>query len=180
VVSRLLAYKRVDLAVQAATRLGLPLDVIGAGPERGALERTAGPTVQFHGWQPDPVVREAMRSCAALLVSGAEDFGLTVVEAQASGRPPIALAAGGALETVQDGITGFLFAGQTVDSIARAMAVALECELSPAALRASAERFDLPLFAERLRSLIDDEAERKARQAAAPLAAAAAGGPEAA
>lgn len=170
VVSRLLPYKRIDLAVEAATCLGVPLDVIGSGPDEARLKRMAGPTVRFLGWQPDEAVREAMATCSALILPGAEDFGLTAVEVQASGRPPIAYAGGGALETVSEGETGFFFRQQTADSLARAMVLAQERELSSEALRSSAERFDLRLFGERLARLIESERERKARAGSGELA----------
>ncbi|MBA2475127.1 MAG: glycosyltransferase, partial [Actinobacteria bacterium] len=94
VVSRLLPYKRIGLAVEAATRASLPLDVIGDGPARPKLEQAAGPTVRFLGRQDDEVVRHAMARCIALVVPGSEDFGLTPVEAHASGRPVVAFASG--------------------------------------------------------------------------------------
>jgi glycosyltransferase involved in cell wall biosynthesis len=154
VVSRLLPYKRIDLAVDAATSAGLPLDVVGEGPERGRLEARAGRTVRFHGRIPDDEVRELLARCAALIQAGEEDFGLTVVEAQAAGRPPIAYAAGGALETVEDGVSGFVFAEQTVPALASAMHRAQDGELEPEALRQSARRFDVDVFVRRLESIV--------------------------
>jgi glycosyltransferase involved in cell wall biosynthesis len=142
VVSRLLAYKRIDLAVKAATLAELPLDVIGEGPERRRLERMAGPSVHFLGRRSDDFVQHALARCTALVLPGTEDFGLTPVEAQANGRPPVAFAAGGALETVRDGETGFLFSGETAESLTTAMRRALATELSPEHLRSWAERFD--------------------------------------
>jgi glycosyltransferase involved in cell wall biosynthesis len=146
VVSRLLPYKRIDLAVEAANGSGLPLDVIGDGPERRRLERLAGPTVRFLGRRPDDVVRGAMARCAAVVLPGAEDFGLTPVEAQASGRPVVAFAAGGALETVRDGETGVLFHKPDARSLAAAMQESVERAFSVDALRDSAARFDTEVF----------------------------------
>jgi glycosyltransferase involved in cell wall biosynthesis len=156
VVSRLLAYKRVDLAVEAATREELPLDVIGDGPERKRLGRTAGPTVRFLGRRDDEFVRRALARCTALLLPGAEDFGLTPVEAQASGRPPVAFAAGGALETIRDGETGFLFSEPIPDALARTLRRAEEEILPPLRLRSHAERFDAPVFEARLGAILEE------------------------
>lgn len=162
VVSRLLPYKRVDLVVEAASRLSLPLDVIGEGPERRRLEAAAGPTVRFLGRQPDARVREAMASCAALVVAGTEDFGLAPVEAQASGRPVVAFASGGALETVEDGETGYLFFEQTWEAVAEALERAGRDELAPTRLRAAAERFDVSVFEARLTGFIARAVEARA------------------
>ena len=154
VVSRLLAYKRIDLVVEAASRVGLPLDVIGDGPERERLRASAGSTVRFLGRQPDDVVRHAMATCIALILPGSEDFGLTPVEVQASGRPPVAFASGGAMETIRDGETGFHFPAQTWDAVAAAMDRARTTELPVSVLREAAERFDTAVFVESLRAFI--------------------------
>ena len=139
VVARLRPYKRLDLAIGAAARTGLPLDVIGSGPDLGRLRRQAGPTVRFLGRQSDTAVAAAMAACEALIVPGVEDFGLTMAEVQAAGRPPIAPAAGGALEIIEDGATGFLVPEPTVDAFAEAMLRARTTRLATAVLRASAE-----------------------------------------
>jgi glycosyltransferase involved in cell wall biosynthesis len=157
VVSRLLAYKRIDLAVEAAARSGLQLDVIGDGPERWRLERKAGPTVRFLGRRPDDFVRYALARCTALLLPGVEDFGLTPIEAQASGRPVVAFAAGGALETVDDGESGFLFREATAKSLGAAMLRAMNDVLSAHSLRACAERFNSQAFATSLESFVQSK-----------------------
>jgi glycosyltransferase involved in cell wall biosynthesis len=154
VVARLVASKRVDLAIEAANRFGLPLDVIGSGPELTKLRRQAGPTVRLLGRQPDAVVRDAMAGCEAVVIAGEEDFGLVTVEAQASGRPPVAFAAGGALEIVEDAVTGYLFAEQTPEALAEAMLRARDGRVDAADLVESARRFDVPLFFERLDAAI--------------------------
>ena len=140
--------KRLDLAIAAATRSGRPLDVIGDGPDEPALRRAAGPTVPFLGRAPDAVVRAAMARCTALLVPGTEDFGLTMAEVQAAGRPPVAFAGGGALEIIDDGATGFLFAEATVESLSAAMDRAAQADLDPARssrrLAASTGRSSMP------------------------------------
>ena len=121
VVSELVSYKRVDLAVRACTTLKVPLAVIGTGPMLGALRGMAGPSVQLLGWQDDDVVRDHYRRCKALLFCGEEDFGLTPVEVQAAGRPVIAYRAGGATETVLDGRTGLFFDRQDPAALAEAV-----------------------------------------------------------
>lgn len=161
VVSRLLAYKRIDLAVEAASWARLPLDVIGDGPDRSRLERLAGPSVRFLGRQPDEAVRAAMRACVALVLPGSEDFGLTPVEVQASGRPPVAFASGGALETVEDGRTGFLFQQQTPEAVAVAMLRAAASPLPVGGLRAAAERFDVAVFRDRIRRAVESAVEAR-------------------
>ena len=103
VVSRLLPYKRVDLAVEACTRLGVRLKVVGTGPELARLKAKAGPTIEFLGRAPDGQVEELLADCRAFLFPGEEDFGITPLEAMASGRPVVAFRAGGAVESVVEG-----------------------------------------------------------------------------
>ena len=155
VVSRLVPTKRVELVVEAANRFELPLDVIGKGPELGRLRKLAGPTVHVHGWLPDALVRRAMAESIAVVVAGTEDFGLVTAEAQASGRPPVAFAAGGALEIVEDGVTGFLFDAQTPEALGEAMMRARSHDLATTDLLASAARFDVPVFLAALDAAID-------------------------
>jgi glycosyltransferase involved in cell wall biosynthesis len=155
VVSRLLPYKRIDLAVDAATSAGLPLDVVGEGPDRARLEARAGKTVRFFGRVPDDEVRDLLSRCTALILPGAEDFGLTVVEAQAAGRPPIVYGAGGALESVEDGVSGFVFAEQSIPALVAAMhRAALDDRIKPDALREAALRFDVDEFTRRLEGIV--------------------------
>lgn len=156
VVSRLISYKRIDLAVAACTRLNLPLRVVGIGPDLAALKRIAGPTVQFLGRLSDEQVADELAHCKALIFPGEEDFGITPVECMASGRPVVAYGAGGALETVIDGVTGLFFSEQTVDSLAAALANIDSCTFSPEALQAYAARFDTSVFAAQLLALIAD------------------------
>ncbi len=121
VVGEHVFYKRNDLAIDACNRLGRRLIVIGAGPKLEEMQRRAGPTVEVLGWQSDEVVRDHMRRCRALLFCGQEDFGLVPVEAQAAGRPVIAYASGGALETVVEGKSGFFFRNQSPEDVADAI-----------------------------------------------------------
>jgi glycosyltransferase involved in cell wall biosynthesis len=147
VVSRLVPYKRVDLAVLACTQLGLPLVVAGDGPERARLGTMAGPTVRFAGQVDDAGLRELYRGCRALIFPGEEDFGIVPVEAQACGRPVIAYARGGVLETVIPGRTGALFDEQSVASLRMAVGEFEPGRFDSAAIRAHAQRFSPQRFA---------------------------------
>src|SRR5690606_29685459 len=109
VVSRLIAYKRIDLAVLACTLSGKRLVIVGDGPDRARLQKLAGPSVRFAGRLPDEEVERLMRGCEALLFPGAEDFGITPLEANACGKPVIAYREGGALDTVRPGVNGLFF-----------------------------------------------------------------------
>ena len=103
VVSALVPYKRIELAIDAARLAGMPLKIVGQGPDRARLEAHArGGDVQFLGFQPDEMVRDLYRGAEAVLLPGEEDFGIVPVEAQACGRPVVALSQGGARETVLD------------------------------------------------------------------------------
>jgi glycosyltransferase involved in cell wall biosynthesis len=155
VVSRLQAYKRIDLAVEACNRLGLPLLVIGTGPDEARLRRLAGPTVRFLGRVPDEDVRSAFAHCRALIFPGEEDFGLTPLEAQASGRPVIAYARGGALETVREGDTGLLFREQTVESLTETLEAFRDDDFDGLSLRRHALKFDKHAFKSKLFSVIE-------------------------
>ena len=163
ILARLQPYKRIDLAVQACTELDVPLHVVGDGPDRGRLERLAGPTVQFLGRISDAEVAEQLACCRALLWPGEEDFGLAPLEAQASGRPVIALAAGGALETVKAGETGVFFDEPTVPSLVAAIA-AFSDDFDPETLRRHALQFDRTVFVERLYALLARRYEEHQRR----------------
>jgi glycosyltransferase involved in cell wall biosynthesis len=154
VVSRLTAYKRVDLAVDAFTKLGLPLTVVGDGPERRRLEREAGPNIKFMGTVSRSQVRDYMRGCQGLIYPGKEDFGITPVEAQATGRPVVAFGAGGALESVVDGVTGVLFGAQSVEALCEAVSRCSTLKLDRAALRRQAEQFDREVFYRKLTDFV--------------------------
>jgi len=154
VVSRLIPYKRVDLAVQACTRLGLPLLVGGAGRDRERLAAMAGPTVKFLGYVPDSDLPGLFARCRAFIFPGLEDFGITPVQAQAAGRPVIAYRGGGTLDTVIDGETGVFFDEMTVDSLAAALerfeSGRRHADFDPARLRAHALTFDAAIFRRKL------------------------------
>lgn len=157
VVSRLVGYKRVDLAVRAATRLGRRLVVVGDGPERRRLEAIAGPTVEFRGRCGDAEIADLYARCRAFLFPGYEDFGITPVEAQAAGRPVIAYGRGGATETVVDGVTGVLFDEQTEEALIEAIEQLDRLAIDPMRCRANAVRFDREEFRTRLLRVIDEQ-----------------------
>ena len=155
VVSRLVPYKRVDLVVQAFNRLRLPLRIIGDGRDRARLEAMAQPNVQFLGYVSNEERRRQFSQCQALIFPGEEDFGLVPVETQASGRPVIAYAAGGALDTVVDGKTGLFFLEQKVEAICEAIERFNAMAFSAEQIAAHAATFDTRIFKEKLASLVD-------------------------
>ena len=155
VVSALVPYKRVDVAVAACVLAGVPLKVVGQGPDASALARLGGPGVEFLGALPDNNVREMYRRAAMVLLPGEEDFGLVPVEAQACGTPVVALGRGGATETVVNGGTGVL-TGEGVDAFAAGIRRVLDEPPSPAACRAQAERFSTERFVQQLLDAVMD------------------------
>jgi glycosyltransferase involved in cell wall biosynthesis len=146
VVSRLSAYKAIDRAVVACSRSGRRLIVVGEGPDRERLEGLAGSTVSFTGWASDAEVQRLMERSKALIFPAEEDFGIAPVEAQACGKPVIAYARGGALETVVEGETGCFFQDRTADSLLAALERAERITWNPALIRQNAERFSEERF----------------------------------
>lgn len=163
VLSRLVPYKRIDLAVQACTRMNKELIVIGDGPDRGRLEAMAGKTIRFLGRQPDAVVNHYASRCRALLFPGEEDFGMVPLEINAAGRPVIAYRAGGALETVVEGVTGLFFHQPTSDSLANAIETFELCQWTPYRLRDHAEKYSYPIFANRILAFLAQVAPASCR-----------------
>lgn len=155
VVSRLLPYKRIDLAIEACNRLNVPLKVVGSGPELNRLRRLAGPTVEILGHIPDGEVERLFANCRAFLFPGEEDFGIAPLEAMAAGRPVIAYRAGGAVETVLEGKTGLFFNEPTVDSLVSAIREFDLLVVNPLFIRAHAEKFDIKAFQARLVALVE-------------------------
>ena len=146
IVSRLIPYKRIDLAVRAFTELGLPLRIAGSGRDRAALEAIAGPHVEFLGYVPDADLPLLLARCKAFVFPGREDFGIAPLEAQAAGRPVIAFAAGGALDSITEGQTGTFFREPTVASLMEAVSGFDAEAVDPWACRRNAERFSVPRF----------------------------------
>jgi glycosyltransferase involved in cell wall biosynthesis len=155
IVSRLVPYKRIDLVVEAFTRNGLPLRVIGGGRDERRLRRIAGGNVHFLGRLSDDETAEQMARCRALIFPGEEDFGLTPIEAQACGRPVIAYAAGGALTSVVEGSTGVFFPEQTPESLQHALTRFDGAYFDPEAIRRHAEEFDTQHYLRRISQFID-------------------------
>ena len=155
IVSALVPYKRVDLAIEACRFAKVPLRVVGAGPEAASLRRSAGPTVEFIEHCSQAELRDLYRGARACLLTGEEDFGIAPVEALACGRPVIALASGGACETVEHGVTGLLVPDSTADAFATAIRSFDDRAFDPVRLRRSTTRFSRPVFQERMRETIE-------------------------
>lgn len=155
IVSALVPYKRIEVAVDAARLAGVPLRVAGEGPELEALRARAGDApVEFLGFQPDPVIRDLYRGAVAVILPGEEDFGIVPVEAQACGRPVVALGRGGALETVEDGRTGVLVREPTPEAFAEAFKTVRRTPWDTEYLRRQAERFSRTRFVQEIGSVI--------------------------
>jgi glycosyltransferase involved in cell wall biosynthesis len=155
VLSRLLPYKRVDLVVEAFNRLGRELVIVGDGPARATLEAGSGTSVHFRGRLPDELVAQLYAQCRAVVLPGEEDFGIVPLEANAAGRPVIAFAAGGALDTVVDKSTGILFREQSVAALCEAVAVCDAMQWDGPCLRRHAERFSEASFQEKFGALVE-------------------------
>ena len=157
--SRLVPYKKVDLIVEAFTKNGLPLMVIGDGPDMKKISKLAGPNVKMLGYQPQAEMTRLMQQAKAFVFAADEDFGITPVEAQACGTPVIAYGRGGVTETVIDGETGIFFDQQTVESLNEAVNRFEEIESSfePELIRKQAEQFGIERFRRELLELVDRE-----------------------
>ena len=165
IVSELLRHKKIDTAIHAFNQLRLPLVIVGDGPDDRRLRRLAGPTIRFAGRLSDGEVGQLLRSCVALIVTAQEELGLAAVEAQASGRPVIGHAAGGAAEVVVDG-TGTLYDGSP-ESLAAAVAGFDARAVDPSACRDNARRFDRERFELGVRSVVEETRRVHAAQRAA-------------
>ena len=166
IVSALVPYKRLDVALAACRRLNAPLTVVGTGPEEARLRALAGPGVRFLGWQSDEQIRTLYRSSAATLLPGTEDFGIVPVESQACGTPVVALDDGGARETVIDGRTGVLVPEATPEAFAAGLTRVLDSTFDPAAARANALRFSRERFLATITEALNDAVREKCGAAA--------------
>jgi glycosyltransferase involved in cell wall biosynthesis len=154
VVSRLVPYKRLDIVIEAFNRLGVPLKIVGRGRQRSRLAALAGPNIEFLGPVSQDELRRLYSRCRALIWPEASDFGIAPVEVQASGRPVIAYAAGGALETVVGGKTGVFFHQQTPAALIAAVQSFETREFDPAVIRRHAEQYDIAVFLRRMSEFI--------------------------
>jgi glycosyltransferase involved in cell wall biosynthesis len=154
VVSALVPYKRLEIAVDACRLARVPLVVAGEGPERARLERRANGGVRFVGRRSDDEIRDWYRRASVVLMPGEEDFGIVPLEAQACGTPVVALARGGALETVVRGETGALVDDASAEAFADAIARTIDRGVDRGVLRAHAERFSRARFVDQMRALI--------------------------
>ena len=170
--SSLVPYKRLDLAIEAFNRLRLPLKIIGGGPERAALEKKAGPTVEFLKWLPDEAMRQVLARARALVFPGVEDFGIIPVEANACGVPVIAFGAGGVLDTVipldehsrEQQPTGLFFAEQSVAAIIAAVERFEQQQIyfkNRQAIRQAAFRFQPSVFRRKVATYVTAAARRR-------------------
>jgi len=146
VVSALVPYKRLEVAIRACAALGARLKIVGDGPERQRLARIAGPETEFLGRRGAEALRTLYQRATALIQAGEEDFGMAPVETQACGRPVVALARGGALESVEDGVTGILVSEPTPEAFAQGLARVRSQRFDPEAIRARALRFSRARF----------------------------------
>ncbi len=164
-VSRLVPYKRIDLAIHAANALGVRLEIASTGRDRERLEAIAGPTVRFLGWISDEEKREKYARCTATLFPAEDDFGIAQLEAMAAGRPVVGYGRGGSAESVRDGITGVLFGEQTVEAMMDAMRRVQTQPWDRATIIAHARRFDAAVFRTRMADFLADAWERHGRKA---------------
>jgi lipopolysaccharide/colanic/teichoic acid biosynthesis glycosyltransferase/glycosyltransferase involved in cell wall biosynthesis len=155
IVSALVPYKRLDLAVDAFNELGRSLIVVGSGPDLELLRKRARSNIEFRGFVPKDELRMLYRKCRALVIPGQEDFGLASLEAQACGRPAVAYGAGGSLESVIDEVTGVLFGRQTTDALVEAVRRLERIRFNPGKLRANAERFSAERFRQSMRAMVE-------------------------
>lgn len=162
---RLIPYKRLELAIEAFNRLRLPLKIFGDGRDRARLERMAGPNIEFLGWVDETTRLDLFARCRAFIFPGEEDFGITPLEVLAVGRPVIAYAAGGALETLIEGVTGRFFYQPTAAALAAAVALSRTDTIDPLVLRRHAEQFGRERFLNTFRSFVTEAltAQREGR-----------------
>lgn len=160
VVSALVPYKRVDIAIDACNRIGKKILIVGTGPERKKLGTSAKGNVEFVGWSSDEDLAKYYAGCKALLFPGVEDFGIVPLEAMACGKPVIAFAKGGALETVVDSEelkTGVFFYDQTTEALAEAITKCDSTNFDPARIREHALKFERAIFKEKIRNYIEEK-----------------------
>lgn len=154
IVGRLQEYKRIDIAIEAFNSLGLPLVIIGDGPDRKRLEAMSRNNIKFLGRRSDEDIKKYYSRCKAFIFPGEEDFGITPLEAMASGRPVIAYGKGGALETVVDKITGVFFWNQNCEDLVKAIEISNKIKYDKQEIRRHAELFDESIFKEKINEFV--------------------------
>jgi len=162
IVSALVPYKKVEIAIGAFNKIGKKLIVVGAGPESEKLQSMAKKNIEFLGWRSDDELAKIYAGCRALIFPGVEDFGIVPLEAMACGKPIIAFGKGGALETVVgegDNATGIFFYEQTVDALIKTINAFDEKSFDPLKINARAREFDRALFKEKVRKYVDEKIE---------------------
>jgi glycosyltransferase involved in cell wall biosynthesis len=152
---RLVPYKRFDLVIQAFNRLNIPLKIFGTGPEEEKLKALAKPNIEFLGKVPDEELARLYSQCIAFIHPQIEDFGITAIETMASGRPVIAFAAGGALETVADGTTGKFFDEQSWEALGDAIIRFQPEKFSPEKIKEHSRKFDILTFKQKIKDYIE-------------------------
>lgn len=155
IVSALVPYKRIDIAVRAYNELGYPLRIVGVGTELDRLRTASASNIEFLGWQPDSMLLELYRTCRLLVFPGEEDFGIVPLEAQACGAPVVAFAMGGLLETIKEGSTGIFFKEQTPASLSDAVRRCASTSLNSQTIRTNAESFGTSNFIKGMSESID-------------------------
>jgi glycosyltransferase involved in cell wall biosynthesis len=165
VVSALVPYKRIDVAIEGCRQAGVALRIVGWGPEAARLRAMAGRGVEFLGRCSDEEIRGCYRQAGVVLLPGEEDFGIVPVEAQACGRPVVALGRGGALETVIDGVTGVLVSSDSPEAFAAGIRRALDAPFDTAAIRHHAETFGRAGFSDTFRTVIEETMSAPAGEA---------------
>jgi glycosyltransferase involved in cell wall biosynthesis len=165
VVSALVPYKRIDIAIEAARLTQTPLRIVGQGPEEARLRAlAAGAPVEFLGWRTDDEVRDLYRASAAVLLPGIEDFGIVPVEAQACGTPVVAFGYGGACETVVDGVTGVLVADRSAQAFAEGLEQVRRRPRDREVIRRHAERFSRAAFKNHFAAAVGETPREHARK----------------
>ncbi len=160
-VGRLVPYRRIDVLIEAFNKMKRPLRIAGRGRDRKRLEAIAGPTIEFLGHVPDEELPRLLAKCRAFMFPGEEDFGIAPLQAMAAGRPVIAYAAGGALETVTPGVTGLLFDQQTVSAIVDAVELLEARTWNSHEIQTHARKFDTDFFKQRIVAFIEEKMQQR-------------------
>lgn len=156
-VGRLVPYRRLDLLIEAFNKLARPLLIAGTGRDRERLEALAGPTITFLGYVPDDQLPDLFARCRAFLFPGEEDFGIAPIQAMAAGRPVIAYAGGGSLETVRHGETGWLFTEQSAKAIMTAVQAMDDLNVDGRLIRQHAQQFDTSVFKQKMQTFVEQK-----------------------